>query len=162
MKLGQFHFVTVWHLAAPVEVVWEIIARTEVWPVWWRGVLSARLLRQGADDGSGYLYGYVWRSILPYKLYFEMEVTRVEPCVLLEGVAHGDVVGVGRWTFEREGGGTRVQYNWDIRLTNFWVAMVATLTAPLVRWNHDVVMAWGRHGLERRLAAERAERNVPA
>lgn len=161
VALGQFDFVTEWRFVAPIGVVWEIVARPEVWPLWWRGVLQAKLIRQGTDDGHGFVYAYVWRSILPYKLAFNLEVTQIEPQRTLQGKASGEVEGSGRWEFQREGETTVVRYYWNIRLTRFWPALVASMTAPIVRWNHDVVMEWGRRGLMRRLQAENADARVP-
>jgi hypothetical protein len=55
------------------------IADSARWPEWWKGVRRAELLEDGAEDGVGRLWRFVWRSRLPYELAFDSRVTRREP-----------------------------------------------------------------------------------
>jgi hypothetical protein len=77
-----------------------------------------------------------------------MRVTRIEPLVLLEGRALGELVGVGCWTLER-GDRTRVRYDWGVQVTRPWMRRLAPLLQPIFVWNHGVVMERGRRGLIR-------------
>ena len=46
----------------------------------------------------------VWKSLLPYRVEFEVTTTRVEHPHLLEGHAVGELEGVGRWRlYEQDG-----------------------------------------------------------
>jgi hypothetical protein len=153
--MADYSFVTIWRFRSPLEPVWETIYRSEEWPAWWRGVERVEPVEPGGADGVGALRRYTWRSRLPYRLAFEMRLTRVEPLSLLEGQAVGELSGTGRWRLAHEGGVTRVRYDWNVRTTRPWMNLLAPLARPVFRWNHDVVMDWGADGLARKLGVER-------
>ncbi len=153
--MADYSFVTLWRFRSPLEPVWEAVYRSEEWPAWWRGVESVERLEAGGEDGVGALQRYTWRSRLPYKLVFDMRLTRVEPLAVIEGEAVGELTGAGRWRFSHEGGVTRVRYDWDVRTTRPWMNLLAPVARPVFKWNHDVVMGWGADGLARRLGVER-------
>ena len=149
--MENYSFVTRWRLDAPLEKVWELIYDSDRWPSWWKGVERVELLRPAVGPGQvGSVRRFTWKSRLPYRLTFDMTVTRVEPKSLIESAAEGELSGIGRWTFEAAGGGaTRVRYDWDVRTTKPWMNWLAPVARPLFQWNHDVVMGWGLQGLER-------------
>lgn len=149
--MGHFEFVTDWYFDAPLPLVWDAILHTDRWPQWWRGVDSVTPVRVGRPDGIGFVYHYVMRGALPYRLHFDMEAVAIEPMRALEGVASGEVEGVGRWQFSAEGTGTHVRYFWYVRLTNRAMRLLSAMGRPLFAWNHDVVMRKGEVGLARYL-----------
>jgi uncharacterized protein YndB with AHSA1/START domain len=151
--LANYSFVTVWHADAPVERVWDAIYHPLRWPEWWKGVVGTQELEPGDDAGVGAVHRYTWKSALPYKLEFDMRVTKVEPNVLLEGEAFGELEGTGVWTFTPTEHGTTVRYNWDIRTTRPWMNALAPLLKPAFEWNHDWVMNSGGRGLAALLGA---------
>jgi hypothetical protein len=152
----EYHFVTRWHVDAPIDAVWDAISHPEAWPSWWKGVESATELAHGDERGVGGRYRLVWKSALPYRLGFEVTTTRVEQPNLIEGHAEGELEGTGRWDMhEGTAGGTDVTYFWDVRTTLPWMNALGPLPAPAFRWNHDYVMRSGGIGL-RRLLAKRA------
>ena len=153
--MADYSFVTVWRFRAPLEPVWQLVYRSEEWPAWWRGVERVELLEPGGDDDVGALHRYTWKSRLPYRLAFDMRLTRVEPLSLIEGEAVGELTGTGRWRFIHSWGVTRVRYDWDVRTTKPWMNLLAPVARPLFKWNHDVVMEWGAEGLARKLGVER-------
>ena len=59
----------------------------------------------------------VWRSLLPYRVEFEVTTTRVERPLLLEADAVGELQGVGRWRLFEEDGATAVLYEWNVSTT---------------------------------------------
>jgi uncharacterized protein YndB with AHSA1/START domain len=156
--MADYSFVTQWSFRAPLARVWELVYRSEEWPEWWRGVERVECVEAGGADGLGSVRRYTWRSRLPYRLAFDMRLTRLEPMSLIEGEAVGELSGTGRWRFAQEGEATRVRYDWDVRTTKPWMNLLAPLARPLFKWNHDVVMEWGAQGLARRLGAERLGR----
>ena len=89
--------------------------------------------------------------MLPYRLTFDMRVTRIEPLVCLEGTASGELEGHGRWSFRKEGAITVVCYDWQVRTTKRWMNLLAPVAQPLFQWNHDAVMNAGGQGLARLL-----------
>jgi uncharacterized protein YndB with AHSA1/START domain len=148
--MPDYEFLTTWCLEAPREPVWEAIWDAERWPQWWRGVVAARTVAKGDDDGVGQIARYTWRSRLPYDLEFEMTTTRVAKPHLLEGRADGELAGIGRWRlFEQDGSKpvTAVVYEWNVSTTKPWMNRLAPIARPLFEWNHDWVMRNGGAGL---------------
>jgi hypothetical protein len=153
MAKPEYHFSTLWHLDAPLQQVWEAIYHPEHWPHWWKGVEQVSELEPGDDSGLGALQRYTWKGALPYRLTFDMRVTRIEPLITLEGVASGEVEGTGCWRFWREGVTTIVLYEWHVSTTKRWMQLLDPVARPLFKWNHDVVMDQGGLGLAHMLNA---------
>lgn len=146
--MAQYAFLTTWLLESPRQPVWEAIYDQERWPEWWRGVEQATKLRDGDGDGDlGSVARMTWRSLLPYRVHFEVTTTRIEPQHLLEGHAVGELEGVGRWRFYEQGGVTAVLYEWNVSTTKPWMNRLAPLLRPAFEWNHDWVMARGGEGI---------------
>ena len=150
--MADYRFLTTWCIDAPIDRVWAAIDDAARWPSWWRGVRRAELLEEGDANGIGRLWGFTWRSRLPYDLSFESRTTRSERPYLLEADAVGELSGVGRWRLY-EGRGTAVVYEWDVATSRAWMNRMAPLARPLFEWNHDVVMRQGAEGLARLLGA---------
>jgi uncharacterized protein YndB with AHSA1/START domain len=148
----NYEFVTVWRFDAPIEKVWRELRHSERWHEWWKGVLSVTELSPGAENGVGSIRRSTWKSALPYKLVFDMEVTRVEEPHIIEARAFGELEGTGVWTLTAEGENmTHVSYDWKVKTTKAWMNYLAPIAKPFFRWNHDVIMGWGGAGLARRL-----------
>ena len=155
MANSNYQFVTTWLIPAPLEPIWNEIMAPEEWPTWWRGVERVGVVRPGqGPHGIGTVRDYTWRSVLPYRLQFRMETTRVEPMCLIEGKATGELEGFGCWRLTASAGGTRVRYDWEVVANKWWMRWLAPLARPAFEWNHDVVMEWGRAGLARRVASQ--------
>lgn len=151
--MSDYEFITVWHFDSPLEAVWEEISASEKWPDWWKGVLRVVELKPGDPDGVGSIRRSTWKSALPYKLEFDLEVVRVEKPRLIEARAFGELEGTGLWQFTSEGENkTRVQYDWRVKTTKPWMNYIAPLARPFFKWNHDIIMRWGEEGLRKRLA----------
>ena len=150
----RYRFLTTWVLEAPRAGVFQAIWDSERWPTWWRGVESVRTLEEGDEEGVGSLGRYVWKSRLPYRLEFEMRITKVERPRLMEGRATGELAGMGRWRLFEEGDLTAALYEWDVETTAPWMNLLAPLARPVFAWNHNVVMGWGGEGLARRLGTQ--------
>jgi polyketide cyclase/dehydrase/lipid transport protein len=152
--MSSYAFTTVWTLEAPIEVVWSAITASERWPEWWPYLKSVEEITPGDSAGIGAIHRYRWRGVLPYRLTFEIMVARIDRPVLLEGVARGDLEGIGRWTLSEQGcNETRVQYDWQVRTTKIWMNLFAPLARGLFAWNHDRVMRAGGAGLANYLGA---------
>jgi uncharacterized protein YndB with AHSA1/START domain len=149
----DYRFLTTWLIDAPREDVFQAIWDSERWPSWWRGVESVVTLEKGDDEGVGSLGRYVWRSRLPYRLEFDVRITRVERPHLMEGHSSGELAGTGCWRLFEEDGMTAVVYDWQVRTTARWMNLLAPLARPVFAWNHDVIMRWGGQGLARLLDA---------
>lgn len=160
--MKAYEFVTIWHANAPIESVWNEIYHSEHWPQWWKGVEQVVELRKGDDKGVGSVRRYTWKSQLPYRLTFEMEAVRVEPPLLLEGVATGELEGRGLWQLSQEGNGTVARYDWRVQTNKSWMNLLAPILRPAFNWNHDIIMGWGAEGLAKRLGAPVTERKEVA
>jgi uncharacterized protein YndB with AHSA1/START domain len=126
MPATKFNLVTDWSFGAPRTAVWQALMQPEQWPSWWRAVVSVERLADGDANGVDAVRRMTWRSALPYTLTFDMRVIRVEPMSLIEGLAEGELEGLGRWTLSGDGALTHVRYEW---------------------------IGWGRTGLARKLAS---------
>ena len=150
--MAQYSFLTTWLLDSPREPVFEAIYDQARWPQWWRGVEEAEELRPGnGDDGVGTVARMVWKSLLPYRVGFEVTTTRVERPHLMEGDAVGELTGTGRWRLFERDGVTAVLYEWNVATTKAWMNLVAPVARPIFEWNHDWVMARGGEGIARLL-----------
>lgn len=145
--MADYSFVTIWQVRAPLEDVWEAIYHAQSWPSWWNGVERVEKLREGDEKSIGTIQRFTWKSRLPYRLTFDMETTRIEPMETIEGIARGELEGVGCWQFRHQDGITTAQYEWSVRTTKAWMNLLAPVTRPFFRWNHNVVMRWGEEGL---------------
>ena len=149
--MADYAFLTTWLLDAPRERVWEAIYDQERWPQWWRGVEEAEEVRAGEENGVGTVARMVWKSLLPYRVEFEVTTTRVERPHLLEADAVGELTGVGRWRLYEQDGVTAVLYEWNVATTKAWMNLLAPVARPAFEWNHDWVMAHGGAGIARLL-----------
>jgi len=149
--MADYSFLTTWLLDAPREQVFEAIYDQAGWPRWWRGVEEATEIHAGEDDGVGTVSRMVWKSLLPYRVEFEVTTTRIERPHLMEGNAVGELSGVGRWRLYEQDGITAVLYEWNVATTKAWMNLLAPLARPVFEWNHDWVMAHGGEGIARLL-----------
>jgi hypothetical protein len=145
--MAEYAFLTTWLLESPRQPVWEALHDQARWPEWWRGVEEAEELRPGDGGDVGTVVRMVWKSLLPYRVEFEVTTTRVEHPHLLEGHAVGELEGVGRWRLYEQDGITAVLYEWNVRTTKPWMNLFAPLLRPAFEWNHDWVMARGGAGI---------------
>ncbi len=113
--MAEYAFLTTWLLESPRAPVWEAIHDQERWPSWWRGVEEASELRAGDGDGLGSVSRMVWKSLLPYRVSFDVTTTRIEYPTMMEGRAVGELEGVGRWRLYEQDGVTAVLYEWNVR-----------------------------------------------
>jgi hypothetical protein len=153
--MAKYEFVTIWQVNAPLAPVWELIYHSDRWPTWWKGVERVVLVEKGGDgDGAvGNIYRYTWKSKLPYRLTFDMQLTRVEPMAIIEGTALGELSGTGRWQLTSDGEVTTARYDWRVETTKPWMNLLTPIARPVFKWNHNVVMNWGAEGLAKQLGA---------
>jgi len=151
--MAAFQFISVWRIAAPLPRVCEAVSQCAEWPRWWRGVEKVEVCDVGNAEGLGSLRRFTWRGRLPYRLTFDVRVTRIVPLTLLEGRASGELEGIGRWSFSGDDDVTVVRYEWQVRTNRRFLNLIAALARPLIRWNHDQAMQLGAEGMARLLNA---------
>jgi carbon monoxide dehydrogenase subunit G len=149
--MADYAFLTAWRVAAPREAVFEALHASERWPEWWDGLERVVKVEDGDADGRGSLGLYTWRSVMRYRLEFEMRITRVERPHRMEGEAKGALAGTGSWRLYDDAEGTAVLFEWRVQTTRWWMNALAPIARPVFRWNHDRLMRAGGRGLARRL-----------
>ncbi|EJW12019.1 hypothetical protein A33M_2557 [Rhodovulum sp. PH10] len=147
-----FDLVSDWELAAPPEAVWDVLMRPAEWPSWWPAVTRAEVIERGEPSGVGSYIRFAWKTSLPVPLAFNVRTTRIEPLALIEGVADGALTGTGRWRLAPTSAGTRVRYEWRVRLTAPGLRLVAPFAKSIFLRSHAEVMRSGRAGLARTLS----------
>ncbi len=145
--MAEYHLLTIWRIAAPLEAVYPAIQDSLRWPDWWPGVQKVEQLQAGAASGLDSIWRYCWQGDLPYQVVFDVRATRIEPLVAIEGAATGDLDGVGRWHFSGEGSVSVVRYEWQVRSTRWWMNLIAPVARPIFVRNHSRLMAQGASGL---------------
>jgi hypothetical protein len=151
MSNRQFHLVTQWQFDAPIDVVWQVLSKTEDWPQWWKAVLAVEQLESGDENGIGAYRRMHWRTALPYRLAFNTRTTKIEKHRLIEGQSEGELAGIGRWQLTVAGEHTIVRYDWIVDVTKKWMRVLLPVLRPMFAWNHNRVMEWGRAGFVERL-----------
>jgi uncharacterized protein YndB with AHSA1/START domain len=153
--MAYYSFATIWTVHAQIEAVWDALVASDRWHEWWPCLDRVIQLVPGDDAGIGAVHRYSWRGPLPYRLTFEMVVTRIERPFHLGGKARGDLEGTGQWTLmSGDDGTTRIRYDWNVRTTRTWMNLIAPLARRFFAWNHDRVMRAGEKGLSRLLCRD--------
>ena len=145
--MADYRFLSTWLLDSPREPVFDAIYDQASWPRWWRGVEEASEVRTGDESGVGTVARMVWKSLLPYRVEFEVTTTHVDRPRLLQADAVGELTGVGRWRLIEDEGATAVLYEWNVATTRAWMNLLAPVARPVFAWNHDWVMARGGEGI---------------
>lgn len=149
--MAHFEFVTLWQFKAALKPIWDCIFDSGQWPEWWKGVERVDVIREGRPDSVGKCTKQVWKSALPYRLRFDIEVTRIEPMKVIEVASRGELSGVGIMSFSTQGDDVTVRFDWRVDTTTWWMNLIAPVAAPLFRWNHGVIMDWGAQCMADRL-----------
>lgn len=140
--MADYRFTGRWHVAAPVADVAACVVDLERYPEWWPEVVAVAKL---TDDDARVLC----RSALPYTLDLVLHAVTREPPVL-EVAVSGDLEGRVSWSLSDEDGGTRMDFEQHVRVTG-WLGPASGVARPLLRWNHDRMMAGCIRGLRERL-----------
>ena len=149
--MAHYRCATEWQVQAPVDRVWDAILDYRGWPTWWKGFTTVEQLRAGEESGVGTVLRQAWRSLLPYTLTFDLEITGIERHRRLEGRTSGDVAGTCTWAFETEGESTTVRFLMDVRTTRWWMNLPVPFAGRIFAANFHAVMRWGSQGIARLL-----------
>jgi len=145
--VAEYHLLTIWRIEAPLEKVYAAIHDSLHWPGWWPGMQKVEQTADGDADGINSVRRYAWQGQLPYRVEFEVRTTRIEKWVAIEGTARGDLEGVGRWHFSRQGAVSVVCYEWHVRSTRWWMNLIAPFARSIFIRNHAQIMEQGGSGL---------------
>jgi hypothetical protein len=153
VKPKQYSFTSEWIIDAPLKEVWHTIYESELWPQWWKGVVSVTEIEKGDERGIGSVRIYKMRSPMLYTLSFNMLVTERIDYKLLRGEASGELSGEGVWRFHEENDKTVVECRWNVHTTIWWMNIFSSLLRPAFEYNHAAVMRSGAISLGKKLNA---------
>jgi hypothetical protein len=158
LSAHHYEFLSHWRIeGADPSDAYDVLADEPNLPRWWPAVsLAADILEPGDERGLGRRVDLHMKGWLPYTLrwrYKVIEVTRPQRRVLQ---AEGDFVGVGIWSFEREGSATRVSFDWRLSVEKPLVKALSAAFKPVFEANHRWAMARGEESLRIELARRHA------
>ena len=155
MPNNEYIFLTEWDIAAPREIVYEILKEGRAYPRWWPDVyLHADYEASGQPDQIGDRVTLLTKGWLPYRLRWTVIAEQYEPPQRIVIRAEGDFVGRGIWQLEETADGTHISFDWRLRADKFLLRWLSPLCKPVFQWNHHWAMKTGQH----RLAAEAQRR----
>lgn len=145
--MAEYHLLTIWQINAPLPQVYAAIHDSTHWPDWWQGAEKVEPIADSDGDGINGICRYSWRGKLPYPVVFDIRATRIKKLVAIEGLATGDLEGVGYWHFSRQGPVSVVRFEWHVRSTKWWMNLLAPVARSMFIDNHVWLMARGGEGL---------------
>lgn len=144
---------TEWFIPAPLPAVYEAMTSRSAVKQWWP---SMELVDDDGEDeiraGSRVTFSVhqspeVARLAPPFRIH--CVYSDVEPERRLREIVTGDLTGVLETSFREEGPqeGTRVTFNWYVRVTNPALNLLGYVAGRVYRHSHDSVMNEGESGL---------------
>jgi uncharacterized protein YndB with AHSA1/START domain len=144
---------TEWFVPAPLPAVYDAMTSRSALRQWWP---SMELVDDGEKDelqaGSSVSFRVhqapeVARLAPPFRIH--CVYTDVESQRRLREVVAGDLTGVLETLFweDQEGAGTKVTFNWYVRVTNPVLNLIGYVAERVYRHSHDSVMSEGEKGL---------------
>lgn len=129
-------------VAAPAAAVHEVLVDLENFGAWWPQVVAVASL--GPEDAL-----VICRSRLPYDLELHLHAESREPDLLRVGI-DGPITGSAQWRLTPVPGGTRLEFEQQVRAKDAMFVVASYLVKPLLRWNHHAMMRGAEDGLAAR------------
>jgi hypothetical protein len=157
-SVGDYHFVTRWHLQASCDEVRAILDDAEGLARWWPSVyLEVKVIERGDRSSQiGDVVALRTKGFLPYTLRWMFRVTESRGAGGFSLEASGDFVGRGIWSFEQEDSGCAATFDWRIRVDKPLIQRLTPVLRPIFAANHRWAMARGEESLRLELARRRA------
>jgi hypothetical protein len=156
MASNVFRFEESWSIPdATPEEVWEVLARGELLPQWWKGVYLEAQSLDGSEPHVGGRVRARARGFLPYHLNFTLEATELVPGRLVAVKTSGDFDGRWRAELSPKDCGTHADLVWEVSVERPILRLLAPLLRPAFAWNHRWTTPRGERGLKEFLAARR-------
>jgi uncharacterized protein YndB with AHSA1/START domain len=142
---------TEWTIPAPLPVVYRAMTSRAAVREWWPDM---ELVDDGKDEDIRV------GSTVTFQVHQAPEVARLAPpfqihCLYtdveresrLRETVKGDLSGVLETLFEEHRDGTRITFNWYVRVTNPVLNLLGYLAERMYRYSHNHVMESGERGL---------------
>jgi mannose-6-phosphate isomerase-like protein (cupin superfamily)/uncharacterized protein YndB with AHSA1/START domain len=139
-------FIDEWDVAAPVDAVFEAVADSRTYPVWWRPVYLEVDSNSGLEVGAESRHHFKGR--LPYHLHTRSVIAELDPPLTVTADVDGDLRGRGKWTLTPTDRGTHVRFDWQVHADRKLLRALTPVLRPLFRWNHNWAIARAMEGLE--------------
>jgi len=168
MPDNRYHFLTEWRVEGTCGEVADILGDPLALARWWPSVyLRVDEIVPPDARGVGRRVVLLTKGWLPYTLRWEFEVVESRYPHGFTIVAQGDFDGRGVWTFEQDGPGVNLTYDWRLRVEKPLLRNLSFLLKPLFEANHRWAMAQGEESLKlelrrRRASSDAARARVPA
>ena len=152
-----YHLGYRWRIDGPVETVYHFISHGRTYPEWFPVFREAR-----SDDDAvrvGARVRYHVKAVLPYHLYWDVRVTRLEPPHLVETnttVSLGGWLRLSGWVrfrLQARDGHVEVINEQGMRAERSLPGPLRALAARAFAFNHHRAMAGGGRGLQRAVNA---------
>ncbi|HET8842855.1 MAG TPA: hypothetical protein VFN35_15430 [Ktedonobacteraceae bacterium] len=156
MPANDYHFITHWNVEGTIKEVADVLGEASSLVSWWPSVyLDVQVLENGDASGLGRVVSLYTKGWLPYTLRWQFRVTEIRD----DGfslVATGDFDGRGIWTFQQDGPGVNIIYNWRIKAEKPLLRYFSFIMKPIFSANHHWAMERGEQSLKLELARRRA------
>ena len=119
--MSSYYVRSVCYIGALPERVWNPLIEVENWSQWWPEVLSSMELESGVGVGHGSLKRCTWRGAIPPEFVFNLRITRVVRCSLLEAEVRGHLEGTTRWVLTPQDEGCAIRMEWSFRTNKWWM-----------------------------------------
>jgi hypothetical protein len=161
---NDYHFVTVWRIAATPDEISEVLGDAPALARWWPSVyLTVSEVAPGDEHGVGKVVDLWTKGFLPYTLRWRFTVSESNPPTGFRLEATGDFVGHGIWTLVQErrpddprGPLTTVTYDWTVIAEKGVLKTLSIIMKPIFSLNHHWAMARGEESLKLELARRHA------
>src|SRR4051812_44995209 len=124
-----------WVLAGSPAKVYAALSDFNLYPLWgYPGYLYGRRDGELAVGCKGKL---TVQGGLPYKINFDVELSKLLPDREIEVIVGGDVTGIKKWLINpMPGGGTELISDWRCNVNWAFLKVMTPLIKPVFRWNH--------------------------
>jgi uncharacterized protein YndB with AHSA1/START domain len=152
-----YHLGYRWNIDGPIDTVFHFVSHGRTYPEWFPVFRDAR--SEDDEVRVGARVRYHVKALLPYHLYWDVRLTRLEPPHLVETdttVTLGSWLRLGGWVrfrLEERDGRVAVFNEQEIRAERSLPAPLRALAARAFAFNHDRAMAGGGRGLQRAVSA---------
>ena len=164
----EYQFLSRWRVDGTCGEVADVLGDPLALPEWWPSVyLDVQEVRPPDAHGHGRRVRLRTKGWLPYTIQWEFEEVESRYPYGFTLVANGDFEGRGVWTFEQDGPGVNLTYDWRLRVEKPLLRNLSFLLKPLFEANHRWAMAQGEESLKlelrrRRALSDAARARVPA
>lgn len=142
MSARDYAFEHTTAVAAEVAEVHALLVDLENFGSWWPQVVAVASL--GPEDAL-----VVCRSRLPYDLELHLHAESRDPRLLRVAI-DGPIAGTAQWRLTPVPGGTRLDFEQQVRAVGPAFVLASWLLKPLLRWNHEAMMRGAEDGLAAR------------